>query len=177
MWQSYPSRLLLILYGRQVQARDPGAGPDSNKKGNSQWGEILNIRLPSPDQLSSPPPSDQAAPSCHSLPQVVASFAKGGLPELLLGSVAGYLTHHCPRPVAVLHMGKWAQEAAPPVSPPATTSPTLKVEAAAAAGAAGAAESAAPAGRNLLVPVDGSEESFQSCRWTLDNLYRTGKDE
>ena len=73
-------------------------------------------------------------------------------------------------------MGKWAQEAAPQVSPPATTSPTLKVEAAAAAGAAGAAESAAPAGRNLLVPVDGSEESFQSCRWTLDNLYRTGKE-
>ena len=85
------------------------------------------------------------------LSQVVVSFSIGGVSEVFLGSVAGYLTRHCPRPFAVLHLGaKGAQ------------------------GTAGTA--AAPAGRNLLVPVDGSEESFQSCRWTLDNLYRTGKD-
>ena len=98
----------------------------------------------------------QAAPRTSLVPpspssQVVVSFSIGGVSEVFLGSVAGYLTRHCPRPFAVLHLGaKGAQ------------------------GTAGTA--AAPAGRNLLVPVDGSEESFQSCRWTLDNLYRTGKD-
>ena len=94
----------------------------------------------------------QAAPRTSLVPpspssQVVVSFSIGGVSEVFLGSVAGYLTRHCPRPFAVLHMG--------------------------GKGAQGAA--VAPAGRNLLVPVDGSEESIQSCRWTLDNLYRKGK--
>ena len=93
--------------------------------------------------------------------QVVVSLSIGSMAEAALGSVAGYMTHHCPRPFAVLHVGETeARGTGPLVAPPAAV----------------AAARAVMSGRNLLVPVDGSEESFQSCRWTLDNLYRTGKD-
>ena len=128
---------------------------------------------------------------CHNHPtlQVVASSSTGGLAELLLGSVASYLIHHCRRPLAVLHTPKVAAKVAaerpPPVSPPATTSPTLKAEreaASAAAGVPAAVEGGPPplgsarvdSGHNLLVPVDGSDESLAAVQWTLDNLYKTG---
>ena len=168
--------------------------------------------------------------------QVVASLSRGGLPEFLLGSVAGFLTHHCKRPVAVLHglrdaAGRYSFEAPPPPvpvpasavpadstakSPPGGVAacPTTHMAAdSAAAGIATAAAAAAPAteaasapgiataapapastpgtetvsaapapatetvsaGRNLLVPVEGSDESLVSCRWTLDHLYRPGE--
>ena len=42
---------------------------------------------------------------------VIASHAKSGLSEWLLGSVANYLTHHCEAPVLVLHRPKGAEEA------------------------------------------------------------------
>ncbi|GAB4823693.1 hypothetical protein N2152v2_010739 [Parachlorella kessleri] len=42
---------------------------------------------------------------------VIASHAKSGLSEWLLGSVANYLTHHCQAPVLVLHRPKGAEEA------------------------------------------------------------------
>lgn len=90
----------------------------------------------------------------YGLTQVLVSYSKGGLGELLQGSVATYLTHHCSRPVAVLHLrGEAATMAAT-----ATAAPT---------GGDGG-------GRNLLVPVDGSDESFASLRWTLDHLYMQG---
>ena len=196
-----------------------------------QHGGLLDTPLQAPPAL---PPSPN---------QVVASLSRGGLPEFLLGSVAGFLTHHCKRPVAVLHglrdsAGRYSFEAALPprvlpvpasadstaatpaggstaASPPGSggaACPTHMAADSAAAGiataaaapaaetvsagkapatnapasapateTAGKAPAATPAsetvsaGRNLLVPVEGSDESLVSCRWTLDHLYRPGE--
>ena len=149
---------------------------------------------------SRPPPDNPPPPT-----QVVASLSRGGLPEFLLGSVAGFLTHHCKRPVAVLHglrdaAGRYSFEAPPPPvpvpasavpadstakSPPGGVAacPTTHMAAdseAAYISTAASAPASAPgtetvSGRNLLVPVEGSDESLVSCRWTLDHLYRPGE--
>ena len=97
--------------------------------------------------------------------------------------MASYLTHHCSRPVAVLHMSSTATREKVPLKPPAeTTSPTLLAEEAAARAAfitkeGGREEAGSPpaSARNLLVAVDGSDDSFESVRWTLENMYRKGK--
>lgn len=144
--------------------------------------------------------------------------------------MAGFLTHHCERPVAVLHgMGASGGQrrprfevqppprspmpaAAPPdeamanvvymgaggaaagiatatgtgtASAPATaaateaataTAGTTAATTAATTTATATASTEAASGRNLLVPVEGSDESLLSCRWTLDHLYRPGKE-
>ena len=71
----------------------------------------------------------------------------------------------------------------PSKSPAVTTSPTLLAEEAAARAASitkeGGREEAisrgSPPARNLLVAVDGSDESYGSVRWTLENLYKKGE--
>lgn len=45
----------------------------------------------------------QAAEDVGAAAVVVGSHTRGGVAEYLLGSVAMYVTHNCPRPVAVLH--------------------------------------------------------------------------
>ena len=125
-----------------------------------------------------------AVPSFHVCPhrdvifhsmtsQVLVSYSKGGLAELLQGSVASYLTHHCSRPVAVLHLGG-GQTAVPAVGGDDGGRNREGGHAEETTAAAAATAGGDGGGRNLLVPVDGSDESLASLRWTLDHLYKQG---
>jgi len=108
---------------------------------------------------------------------VVASHSRGGLSELLMGSVANYLTHNCSRPVAVLHAAP-KSKAARQQDPAAASSSGASAAAVAGSSATGAGEAAvapsSPVRRNLVVAVDGSDASVMACHWALDHLYRAG---
>ncbi|GAX79123.1 hypothetical protein CEUSTIGMA_g6563.t1 [Chlamydomonas eustigma] len=192
---------------------------------------------------------------------VLSSHSRGGLGELLLGSVANYLIHKCSKPVAVLHGGminagnvdSWkhpetglqmptssvqdtadkmgaafsrgvevlkrstAEAAATaatvlvnnvtkkessstnelsgttPVGSTAASPTTSSYAGGTAAAPAASADppstpppisdpedpdaaAAAPpfTSRHILIPVDASDESLATCKWTLDNLYKKG---
>lgn len=79
---------------------------------------------------------------------VVSSKHRGGLTELLHGSVANYVTHHCTKPVVVLHN---------------PTNPNMS---------SGMASSAFSS--NILLALDDGDNSEAACRWTLDSLYSPG---
>ncbi len=98
--------------------------------------------------------------------QVITSYARGGLGELLLGSVAQYMTHHCNRPVAVLHVNKAAAAFVP-------TYPSLSEVVAEARGGPDSSGGSLE-GRNILVPINDSDFSLETCRWILNHLCRKG---
>jgi nucleotide-binding universal stress UspA family protein len=78
---------------------------------------------------------------------VVGSQGHGAMTEFLLGSVSHGLTHHCPRPLVIVHCG------------------TGNVTA--------GARPAPPAERRVVVGVDGSPDSLVALRWAAAEAAAT----
>jgi len=82
---------------------------------------------------------------------VMASHNKSSLAEFFLGSITNFCTHHCTKPVVVLHNLPHG----PGDELPSEDTPSVE-------------------GRQLAVAVDDSQHSEKALRWTMDNLYREG---
>ncbi|EFN52877.1 hypothetical protein CHLNCDRAFT_58746 [Chlorella variabilis] len=108
---------------------------------------------------------------------VIASQAKSGLSEFLLGSVAAHCVAHSHRPVLVLHAPKRKGPTQPGILGrlASATATALGGSAEPQHGAAAlATEAHQPSGRNIVLAVDDSDESEKACSFALSNLYRPG---
>lgn len=92
---------------------------------------------------------------------IVASRSEGGLGEFIRGSVASYLTHHCQRPVAVLHAPRHAGQAS-------------GVDASAKLRGFWSEVGPAPGHRGIVVAVDDSDQCLKALEWVVGNFYHPG---
>eukprot|EP00798_Chlamydomonas_sp_ICE-L_P001217 gene1217-32558_t len=97
------------------------------------------------------------ATDAHGSAVLVSSHSKGGLTEVLIGSVADWLVHNCKTPLIVLHGVPHSENAkGEGEEEKSDTLPELRE------------------GRKLLVAVDTSQASMDACKWVVENIYRQG---
>mmetsp|Transcript_38582 Transcript_38582/g.109113 ORF Transcript_38582/g.109113 Transcript_38582/m.109113 type:complete len:451 (+) Transcript_38582:278-1630(+) len=90
----------------------------------------------------------ELAEECDAAAVVMASHNKSPLAEFFLGSITNFCSHHCPKPVVILHN----------LPHPSKDDPKTDQG----------------SGRAIAVAADDSAQSEKSLQWTIDNIYRQG---